>query len=1028
MNTTQSSISTHRHRSFFRWMAAGATALLLSASALAQQGTVTGQVVDASTGKFLEGAEVNINDQRTTTERDGHFTLRNVPEGAQKVTVNYPGLDTADTAVEVKSNQTVDIAVKLAAQEVITLGEFKIEGTKEGMAQAVALQKVSIESKLIAANDQFGTISEGNIGEYLKFLPGVGIVYNSNDARGIALRGMRSQFTTVAVDGTPMASASSSADSRRFETEQVSATNVEKNEIIKTMTADMPANSTGGYVNMVTKSAFDRQDSQRFEYRFYLTGPSTAASLDKETGKWGNGPQYTIRPNFNFNFAKRVNEKFGFNVNYQLSEIYHDSPRTQYTWLPYQPSGTTMSANSAALSTSDPTLLNYIQTNEQKLTHREAFASKIDYKISDSTALTFSGQWNWYDLTFQQRANTYNFGSGGVITNLPGIESSQAATTGRSITTSPSQRNKYVTGLHFNTTLTHEFSDNSKAWTTAYWSQATGKYRDITKGYVANATASYTATNPTFTVNNVDNHPDHPWVGFNDGTTMAQILDIRNYTLTTSATTTNLRARPETATDTKDGLQAHYKYSFDTAIPVSVQTGAAYDLVGRTIRRLEYRAATITPITGSALASQLGSDYIYDYGFDYGQGQVLDLYKTYAQYGSILASANNLWVDNNRRFEEDNIAGYVRADATFMRNILVVGGLRWEKRNIDGNAFNKTQAASQYSTPLSTNIKYSNWYPSASVRYTPTRNWVIRTGVSRTVGDPDYSEILPTYTAADNAGFSNAVFNAPDKNLKPYYVNNYDISVEYYFNKSGVIGGSVFRKEVKGLILSKTIAAWTTAPVIQAGTGIVLTPGVLTPDAATMLASYGYADNASASAALQNTGSIIQKTNGLSSTVQGFESWYNQNLTFLPKPFDGLNFQGNVSISDINGADLATTYTQYLDAVTKAVNVQLSYRWHKLSTTVSTNWTGEVLGTVGSISSGSTLYFNTYKAPEIKTKLAFSYAYNQHYNAFFEVDNIGYKRQDNFKAYQTQDAGIKLRSNYYIYGDPVVRFGVKGVF
>lgn len=1004
-------------------------------SAFGQQstGTVNGQVVDNATGKYLEGAEVTINgtDLKANTERDGRFTVRNVPVGAQKVTVNYPGLDTSESDVGVIAGQTVDISVKLTSPEIIKLGEFKVEGTKEGMAQAVALQKVSVESKLIAANDQFGTISEGNIGEYLKFLPGVGIVYNSNDARGIALRGMRSQFTTVAVDGTPMASASSSADSRRFETEQVSATNVEKNEIVKTMTADMPANSTGGYVNMVTKSAFDRQDAQRFEYRFYLTSPSTDLSLAKQTGKWGNGKQFTTRPNFNFNFAKRVNDKFGFNVNYQFSEIYHDSPRTAYTWLVYAPGSTQSTAGvvGEALTLQDPTLLTYVQTNEQKLTHREAFASKIDYHISDSTKLTFSGQWNWYDLTFQQRANTYNFGSTGTITNLPGIGSSQAASSGRSIQTSPSQRNKYVTGLHFNTTLTHDFSENSKAWATAYWSQANGKYRDHTKGYVANVAANYTTTNPVFTVNNVDNHPDHPWVGFNDGTTMSQVLDIRNYTLQNGA---NMRVRPETATDTKDGAQAHYKYSLDTAIPISIQAGAAFDEVGRTIRRQEFRAGTFTStypaLTGQALADTLGSNYIYDYGFDYGQGQVLDLYKTYQVYGPLIGNSHTLWADNNRRFEENNVAGYVRGDATFMKNFLLVAGIRWEKRNIDGTAFNKTLASGQYSTPLSTNIKYDNWYPSASIRYTPTRNWVIRAGVSRTVGDPDYSEILPTFTYADNASWSNAVFNAPDKNLKPYYVKNYDISVEYYFNKSGVIGGSIFRKEVTGFILSKTIAAWSTAPVVVAATGAVTTPGVLTPEAQALLASYNIGDNAAASAALQNTANITTRINGLGSTVQGFEIWYNQNLTFLPRPFNGLNFQGNFSLSDIDGDDLATTYAQYQDAVVKAINAQLSYNWRKLSVSVSTNWTGEVFtGTVAPLA-GSLNLLNTYKAPEVKTKVAVSYSFNQHYNAFFEVDNIGYKRQDNYKGYQAQDVGIKLRANYYVYGDPVLRVGVKGAF
>ncbi len=90
------------------------------------------------------------------------------------------------------------------------LERLVVRTTKEGMAQAVALQKVSVQSKLVAAADQFGEISEGNIGEYLKFLPGVSIDYNVNDARGISLRGLSTAFTIVGVDGTPMAGGSRS--------------------------------------------------------------------------------------------------------------------------------------------------------------------------------------------------------------------------------------------------------------------------------------------------------------------------------------------------------------------------------------------------------------------------------------------------------------------------------------------------------------------------------------------------------------------------------------------------------------------------------------------------------------------------------------------------------------------------------------------------------------------------------------------------------------------------------------------------
>jgi hypothetical protein len=51
------------------------------------------------------------------------------------------------------------------------------------MAKAIALQKASSESRLVAASDQFGDILNGNVADYLKFLPGIGVDYAADDAR-----------------------------------------------------------------------------------------------------------------------------------------------------------------------------------------------------------------------------------------------------------------------------------------------------------------------------------------------------------------------------------------------------------------------------------------------------------------------------------------------------------------------------------------------------------------------------------------------------------------------------------------------------------------------------------------------------------------------------------------------------------------------------------------------------------------------------------------------------------------------------
>src|SRR5471032_3023104 len=82
-----------------RWLGAGLCALLLALSSAplhAQQGgSISGTVIDASTAKYLEGADVVVDGTsiRATSEREGTFVLADVPAGAHTITVSYPGLE-----------------------------------------------------------------------------------------------------------------------------------------------------------------------------------------------------------------------------------------------------------------------------------------------------------------------------------------------------------------------------------------------------------------------------------------------------------------------------------------------------------------------------------------------------------------------------------------------------------------------------------------------------------------------------------------------------------------------------------------------------------------------------------------------------------------------------------------------------------------------------------------------------------------------------------------------------------------------
>lgn len=55
--------------------------------------------------------------------------------------------------------------------------------------------------KNVMSADNFGDMSEGNVGEFLKYLPGIAIDYVETDTRAARMGGMDAKYGYVTLDG-----------------------------------------------------------------------------------------------------------------------------------------------------------------------------------------------------------------------------------------------------------------------------------------------------------------------------------------------------------------------------------------------------------------------------------------------------------------------------------------------------------------------------------------------------------------------------------------------------------------------------------------------------------------------------------------------------------------------------------------------------------------------------------------------------------------------------------------------------------
>src|SRR5690606_315199 len=145
--------------------------------------------------------------------------------------------------------------------DVVQLNTFVVSTAREGNAKAISDQKFAPNIKTVISSDTFGDVPEGNLGEFLKLLPGITVDFVEADVRNIRVRGLPPKYATITFDGHPIANSGSSdlTRLRALEMEQVSLATVETVEVNKSPTADMSSPGLGGNVNTVGKSAFSQK-------------------------------------------------------------------------------------------------------------------------------------------------------------------------------------------------------------------------------------------------------------------------------------------------------------------------------------------------------------------------------------------------------------------------------------------------------------------------------------------------------------------------------------------------------------------------------------------------------------------------------------------------------------------------------------------------------------------------------------------------------------------------------------------------
>src|SRR5690606_28036911 len=138
----------------------------------------------------------------------------------------------------------------------VALEAFTVQ-ERELTEQAIALQErrnAPNIKNVIAIDSDTG---EGNIGEFLRYVPGIGLDESPQNPQFASIRGMPASGTLVTTNGMEVAS-NSYTNGRETDLGVAATGHIARIEVTKVPTPDMPANAVGGSINMITKSGFSR--------------------------------------------------------------------------------------------------------------------------------------------------------------------------------------------------------------------------------------------------------------------------------------------------------------------------------------------------------------------------------------------------------------------------------------------------------------------------------------------------------------------------------------------------------------------------------------------------------------------------------------------------------------------------------------------------------------------------------------------------------------------------------------------------
>lgn len=746
-------------------------------------------------------------------------------------------------------------------------GDIVIKGIRRSLEDATRLKRERIGiSDAISAED-IGKFPDQNLAESLQRVTGVQITRNKGEGVGVSLRGLGPGFAQTQFNGRQIATP---GGGRNFTFTSLTSDFVSAAEVIKSPTADMIEGGLSGTVNVrmarpldagrnvlaITAEGIYEQNTRKFTPHLSLfvnhvfndtVGVNFGVNFEKRGVLQGgflgygaeNGIEASRSPRLDYNLDGDFNDQFRFiHATTLVAENGTFDRRTLVGGIQIKPSKTlNLYADAFYSEFRDFEVYNEHQVRFTNIQGANAGVVSSTNNGTYLTSLDANGVDHRADMRpIRGQSNVFS-GAAGVIW------SSDPLTLSAEFTYSNARRAR----------INYGFSDISRA------------------------SASYDAR---------AGFGEVPIVAFNRGYNPLDPSTFNLLSIGGSYDALNADRNYDGRLDARyafegDGVSGAIKLGWMFSDRRSDFTPRTFNLSGQTLATALGQPYNSSVEGGSTAAARLLSEVDFSRFVVPVLGRYLspDLAKLYAilPESRILELAPPVVQRANQfSISEKNLAGYIMFDIKSLDDKFALNvGLRYvrTKQSSDGFAPDLTSllvlrggiiTQVTRSTEVSIKNSYDEWLPSLNVSYEITPNFKARFALARTLTRPDLNLLSPALTVNANT----RAISASNPNLKPYTANQADLSLEYYFGRSGLLSAAVFYKDVNNLIVRTSTPVTYTVTLEEGGTA-------------------------------QQDFLLAQPRNGFRTKIKGFEVGAQVPFTFLPGPFDGLGVLANLTYLDL---------------------------------------------------------------------------------------------------------------------------------